>query len=130
MFRIVHSGVAGGFSRCDVVVSTNSVRARAAGDALDAADVDARRTLIRADVDARAMMRGSGARPYVAGGIILWAVALQAHVWSIPEDELKRLRGDSAVSASVLVAPFAYKEDGGARERQRSSGGSSDASRG
>ena len=39
----------------------------------------------------------SSARPYVAGALILWAVALQAHVWSIPDDELRRLRGDSRV---------------------------------
>ena len=28
----------------------------------------------------------------------MWAVALQAHVWSIPDAELRRLRGDSRVS--------------------------------
>jgi len=76
------------------------------------------------------MMPGSSARPYVAGAIILWAVALQAHVWSIPESELKRLRGDSVVSASVFVTPFARAGDGDARERERSSRGASGASSG
>lgn len=46
----------------------------------------------------RATRMRSSARPYVAGALILWAVALQAHVWSIPDAELRRLRGDSRVS--------------------------------
>ena len=38
------------------------------------------------------------ARPYIAGGIILWAVALQTHVWSLTTGEKRQLVGDSQVS--------------------------------
>jgi len=41
------------------------------------------------------------ARPYVAGALILWACALQAHVWSIPDEDLRRLRGASDASDAV-----------------------------
>lgn len=44
-------------------------------------------------------------RAYVAGAIILWAGALQAHVWSLPEHDLKKLRGAAATSASASVSP-------------------------
>jgi|TARA_B100000131_G_scaffold321473_1_gene372266 hypothetical protein len=49
-------------------------------------------------------MRASGARPYVAGGIIIWALALQAHVWSIPNDDLRRLRGETHARVSLFGA--------------------------
>ena len=49
-------------------------------------------------------MRASGARPYVAGGIILWALALQVHVWSIPDDDLRRLRGETHARVSLFGA--------------------------
>lgn len=41
------------------------------------------------------------ARPYIAGGIILWAVALQAHVWSLTTSEKRQLVGDSQVSFTL-----------------------------